>query len=121
MTYNGESIDIYFRHYGSFDEAISKWNERKQRIDMNNLYIIMQTDKADDDVIRGFESFPYPNKLLIANRNPHNDKNIVVHKMFNKRNYQPGNIFKYKFLLYPVKRYLDDIDYVSFLNKNNKK
>lgn len=34
-------IKVYFMHYKSFDEAIAKWNERKKRIDKNNMGIML--------------------------------------------------------------------------------
>ena len=33
-------IEIRFNHYKTFDEAIAKWEERKQRIDWDNLFIL---------------------------------------------------------------------------------
>lgn len=35
-------IRLYFGHYKSFDEAVKKWEERKKRIDYDNLYIVAQ-------------------------------------------------------------------------------
>lgn len=34
-------IKVYFMHYKSFDEAIAKWNERKNRIDKNNMGVML--------------------------------------------------------------------------------
>ena len=34
-------IKVYFMHYKSFAEAIEKWNERKQRIDKNNMGVML--------------------------------------------------------------------------------
>lgn len=36
-----KDIIIHFNHYKTFKEAKEKWNERKKRIDYDNLYIIM--------------------------------------------------------------------------------
>lgn len=33
-------IKIHFMHYKTFDEAFRKWNERKQRIDKDNMGIL---------------------------------------------------------------------------------
>lgn len=35
------NIRIHFMHYVSFAEAIQKWNVRKERINMNNAYILL--------------------------------------------------------------------------------
>ena len=34
-------IKVYFMHYKSFAKAVEKWNERKQRIDKNNMGIML--------------------------------------------------------------------------------
>ena len=34
------NIKIHFMHYSSFENAVDKWNERKNRIDMDNTFII---------------------------------------------------------------------------------
>lgn len=34
-------IHIHFMHYKSFEEAIEKWNIRKERIDMDNAVIML--------------------------------------------------------------------------------
>lgn len=34
-------IKVYFMHYKSFAEAIEKWNERKQRINKNNMGVML--------------------------------------------------------------------------------
>lgn len=35
-------IRLYFNHYKTFEEAVKKWEERKKRLDLDNLYIITQ-------------------------------------------------------------------------------
>ncbi len=36
-----EDVEIVFTHYKTFDEAKEKWEERKKRINPDNLYIMM--------------------------------------------------------------------------------
>ena len=36
-----DDVEIDFIHYKTFDEAKEKWNERKKRINFDNLFIIM--------------------------------------------------------------------------------
>lgn len=36
-----DDVEIVFTHYKTFEEARDKWNERKQRINYDNLYIMM--------------------------------------------------------------------------------
>lgn len=40
---NGEQeITVHFTHYHSQEEALQKWEERKHRIDKNNLFILIE-------------------------------------------------------------------------------
>lgn len=42
-------IKIYFNHYKTFNEAKEKWNDRKERVNLDNLYIIMSSDQLTYD------------------------------------------------------------------------
>ena len=109
-------VEIRFNHYNTFQEATEKWNERKQRIDWNNLYIIgVDRDNCTYDSIRRFDALPYPNKVIFTHR---------PYPEFSSTHYLPGfeaeecvgvvTSFKEQFL---IRRYLDDFDYISFLNR----
>ena len=61
-------ITIYFQHYDSFEHAKEKWNERKKRIDKNNLFILF-TDRDGctyEDLVE-FDLLPY-NKVVFTNK-----------------------------------------------------
>ena len=109
-------VEIRFNHYNTFQEATEKWNERKQRIDWNNLYIIgVDRDNCTYDSIRRFDALPYPNKVIFTH---------TPYPEFSSTHYLPGfeaeecvgvvTSFKEQFL---IRRYLDDFDYISFLNR----
>ena len=40
-----KDIKIYFQHYSTFEEAERKWEERKKRIDKENLFVLF-TDRV---------------------------------------------------------------------------
>lgn len=42
-----DNIVINFNHYKNFDEARNKWNERKKRINYDNIFIIM-SDRSNE-------------------------------------------------------------------------
>jgi len=44
-------ITVYFQHYTSNEEAENKWNERKTRIDRENLYIITDDKRLSEEEI----------------------------------------------------------------------
>lgn len=108
-------VEIRFNHYKTFDEATAKWNERKQRIDWENLFIIgIDGDDCTYDSLRRFNALPYQNKVIFTHKS---------YPEFSAAHYLPGfeaqesigraTDFKDQFL---IRRYMDRFDYVSFLN-----
>lgn len=115
IIYNGEEVLIYFMHYHSFAEAEIKWNERKSRINWDNIYILHLVDKLSLEHARDFDALPYEHKLLLADCNPTGSKNVVTDKHLRNNNFKSGDMFKHKCYFHP-KRYIDDVDYISWLN-----
>ena len=108
-------IEIRFNHYKTFDEAVAKWEERKQRINWDNLFVIgIDGDNCSYETMRRFDVLPYENKVIFTH---------IPYPEIKSSYYIPGFerdegvgvllYFKKQFL---VRRYLDDFDYVSFLN-----
>ena len=53
-------IEIRFNHYETLEEGIEKWEERKKRIDWNNLFIMgIDGDDCTYESLKRFETF-YP-------------------------------------------------------------
>ncbi len=50
-----DDILIYFNHYKDFDEAKRKWDDRKTRIDYDNLYIIADDISLNEDQMEALE------------------------------------------------------------------
>ena len=108
-------ITIYFMHYHSFREAKDKWNERKQRIDKTNLFFVM-TDKngCTYEMIRAFDTLPYEHKVIFTHKPYREFPSACYIPGFEEQgevgilsDWNPGFLRR---------RYLDDFDYVSFLN-----
>ena len=117
LTYNAQTIRIDFMHYSSFEQAKIKWNERKQRVDFSNIYIIqVVAEKITQEYLNDFSALPYKNKLIITHDNGFKCDCMVTHKVFSKPGYKPGEILHYKSFL-SSSRHMDDIDYVSFINR----
>ena len=117
LEFNNQKISIKFMHYKTFEEAKNKWNERKKRVDFNNIFIILSIpSNLQSDDIKKFNLISFKNKMLITYENPTNNNNICVNSVFLK-NYYSGKILSYK-SKFSTKRYMDDIDYVKFLNNN---
>ena len=114
-----DEVLLHFMNYKNFKEAKEKWNERKKRVDFNNLYILQFYPRATEEDCEDFKSYPYKNKLFITQPNKSRSKQIIGDKMFISSKYKPGDILKYKNSK-AIKRRMDKFDYVSFLNSDNK-
>lgn len=108
-------IRIYFVHYKSTEEAVRKWNIRKERIDWDNLFIIgCEKDGCTYETLREFDSLPYERKVIFTKADYAEFSSAFYIEGFEECR-ELGTItnFKKQFL---KRRYLDDFDYISFLN-----
>ncbi len=108
-------VKICFMHYKTFEEAAWKWEERKKRINWDNVFVVgTDKDGCTRETMQHFEELPYKNKVLFSHL-PHPEFPSVHYiKGFEEKS-ELGVIinFKEKFLM---RRYMDDFDYVTFLN-----
>lgn len=108
-------IRIYFVHYKSTEEAVRKWNIRKERIDWDNLFIMgCEKDGCTYETLREFDSLPYERKVIFTKADYAEFSSAFYIEGFEECQ-ELGTItnFKKQFL---KRRYLDDFDYISFLN-----
>lgn len=110
-------IEIRFNHYNSFDEAVNKWNERKERINYDNLFVLgVETDGCTYETLKKFDQLPYKNKVIFTHKFYPEFKSAYYIKGFEKNN-EVGVLINFKNQFF-IRRYLDDFDYVSFLNND---
>lgn len=111
-----EDIKIRFNHYKTFQEAVDKWNERKKRINWDNIYVMgIDGDNATYESLKKFDELPYENKVIFTHKSYPEIKSSHYIKGFEEDQGVGVLIyFKNKFW---IRRYLDDFDYVSFFNK----
>lgn len=108
-------IEIRFNHYNSFDEAVNKWNERKKRINYDNLFVLgVETDGCTYETLKKFDQLPYKNKVIFTHKYYPEFKSAYYIKGFEENN-EIGVLINFKNQFF-IRRYLDDFDYVSFLN-----
>ena len=110
-------VSIYFQHYKSFEEAKEKWIERFKRVDFNNLYFIWDfaDTQYDPALIYEFDKLPLKHKLIITHRKFPDLKHAVPVSCYIDDK-PVAKILMYRGL--SGKRYLDEVDYVSFLNSD---
>ncbi len=108
-------IKIYFIHYSSFEEAVFKWEERKKRINWDNLFLVgSEKDGCTYETIREFEKLPYKNKVIFTHVEYPEISSAYCIKGFEDKK-ELGTITSYKKQRLK-RRYLDEFDYVKFVN-----
>lgn len=115
---NHSDINIFFQHYRTFDEAKSKWDERKRRINFDNLYVMWEFYDGvhSEELLEIFSNINIEKKLVLTHKY-HNLECSYPIDIFNETLEMSeigGKIFKYEGL--SGKRYYERFDYINFLN-----
>lgn len=120
---------IHFLHSPDFDTAIEQWNRRKKRIDPSNMAVMLTNLGCGIDgwregatpediyrekveVVERFNRLPFKNKLVFSDERI--ERPNVVH-IKNYRGYPEWSLFKLDKKSF-LKRYMDQFDYVDYLN-----
>ncbi len=115
----GGTIDIHFMHYSSFQEALKKWNDRKTRMekDPNKIGFMLTNWEEDEAILERFSKLPFRNKIAFT---PGKLKDIPF--TFNLRGLQKIKSPKqlYYTAKYNGKRFIDQFDYIEFINNLSK-
>lgn len=117
LIYNNKKVDIVFTHYKNFEAGKRKWQERMKRLDLSNIYVIYEGPKVSEDFMERFSKLPYKKAVISSKRD--NLKWNFYHGFDFYREWKPGKILEYK-SWFSVKRFLDDFDYIKFLNKTDR-
>lgn len=110
-----DDITIYFLHYKSKEDAEKKWNERKLRVNYNNLFFIMtDRDGCTYEDLKAFDELSgCRNKVVFTHKKYPEFKSSFYLKKFNNDG-QVGVITKLK--KFSWFRDLDAFDWCKFLN-----
>lgn len=108
-------IKIRFNHYKTFEEAVEKWEERKKRINWDNLYVVaIDGDNCSEESLKQFDALPFKHKVIFTHCPRPDIKSAFYLKGFeNQKGVGVAIYFKKQFR---IRRYLDDFDYIAFLN-----
>lgn len=116
LDHNHREITVFFQHYKNFDEAKRKWIERYQRINWDNMFFIWEFYDTlyENRLLYDFDKAELPGKkILLLHREILGVKNSFVLSCY-KEDLPTAKVFEYRG--FSGKRYLDEFDYVSFLN-----
>ena len=116
QEYKGRKIRVGFVvHYASFDEGQAAWIKRMKRINLDNTFVVYENRMISDEELSMFSSIKYP-KLVLSLTDKSKEQKYTFYKGHQLyENWFPGKVLEYKNFL-GVKRYLDDFDYIGFLN-----
>ena len=111
----GNELTLYFVHYKSFKQAKEKWITRCKRINKENMFFIMiDRDGCTLDIAKRFDSLPYKHKVILTYREIPYVSCAFVNPNW-EDNGQTRVLTKY-LSKFTGKRFIDEFDYVSFLN-----
>ena len=106
---------IYFMHYTDFDGAVQKWRERCARINKNAMYFMMtDRDGCTIEDMKAFDALPYKNKVIFTCKERPDIPSAFYVRGFEG---QPSVGQLQESMNFTGKRYIDQFDYVSFLNQ----
>lgn len=115
-----KDVKIFFQHYSSEAEAREKWNKRKSRINKSNMFVMFtDRDGCTYQDLEQFDSLPYAKKVVFTKQEYPDIKSAYYIKGFENQE-SVGKLGSYKSKT-SLNRYLDDFDYISWLNDKGKK
>ena len=109
-------ITLHFMHYKTVQDATDAWKRRKERINWDNLFVLM-TDKdgCTDAILRDFDSLPYKNKIVFTHI-PHPEIQSAVYIPGFENESEVGNCDAF-INQSSGKKYFDAFDYVGWFNR----
>lgn len=119
VVIGGVKIKIHFMHYPDFSTALKKWNERKKRMvtAVDKIGFMLTNWEEDESLLQRFENLPFKHKVAFADKSFPYLKSVFTLKGF-EDNIGSKNIYA----TYRItgERYIDQFDYVSFINSLQK-
>lgn len=114
-----DDICIVFAHYQTEEEARQKWEERKKRVNFNNLFIITSDGNGVSAAeLNSLEKVKAQNIVVITSKKRPEIKNSYYCKSLRKEKSGATHMIVYS-KLKGYQSFLDDFDFVKFLNKKS--
>ena len=113
-----KDIELHFLHYNSFDEVKEKWETRKSRLYLENLYVIwtFMGMPQDEAIYARAQRLPIKNKVLFVNHPVNKAKYPDFYYIKGFEN-QVGTGQLISFMNLKGERYYDQFDFVEWINK----
>ena len=111
-------INLLFVHYKTFEEAKGKWEARFQRVNYDDVFVIMDRGMdARDAILDEFYKLPFEHKVFFTHKeNPERWPNNFRFSFYTPENYLSGCLYYNKWKGAEVHHWMDEFDYVRWLN-----
>lgn len=111
-------INLLFVHYKTFEEAKEKWESRFNRVNYENIFVIMDRGMdASDDVLDAFYRLPFEHKVFFTHKeDPERWPNNFRFSFYTAENYFSGSLYANIRCGIEVLHWMDEFDYVQWLN-----
>ncbi len=112
-----KDLELHFLHYKNFYEANEKWEIRKKRLQLKNLYVIwtFMGMPEDEELYTRAQNLPVKNKVFFVNH-PVNNKKYPDFFYIKGFENQIGTGQLGEFMNLKGERYYDQFDYVKWIN-----
>lgn len=108
-------VELFLVHYKSFEQAYSKWEERKQRVHRDNLFFYMNDrNLCNEQDIKAFNELSYENKVIFTHK-AYPDIECAYHLQGSENDSYVKDVTSFIHQWW-IKRYYDQFDFVSWLN-----
>lgn len=111
-------VKIWFQHYCTEEEALTKWNRRKERINYDSLFFMSTDIGANQKSLENFETIPHENKVIFTHL-PHPEIKSAYYISGREKEDSVGVLTDFR----PHKlgiRYIDEFDYVSWFKSSRQ-
>lgn len=110
-----DDVTIHFMHYISFDDAKDKWNRRVQRIQNDNIFVMMtDRDGCTSEIISRFDKLPFKKKVIFTSKEMKEIKSAFYINGFDNDG-QVGELSSFV-SVFSIKKYYDKFDFVKWFN-----
>lgn len=112
------TIHIIFNHYENFNVAKEKWDRRKKRVNYDKLiFHMLIIEPLSEYEIKLINSIESECCSILSNKKIEGlcKENFLMPKLF--ANYEAGKINLFVKMSLKPRKYIDEFDYVSWINK----
>ena len=112
-------VGLVFTHYDSFETARETWYRRRERVNYDNLFFVLDCGmEKNEELLDEFERLPYENKVAFTVLEDRERwKDTFSFQYYLDGYFHPGAFMDYILTDSGVYKVLDEFDYVNWLNQ----